>query len=260
MQNIIELPAPVFATEASARLSDKYGFIPTHELVDNFRRNEWEVVGATTRNVRKPENRGFQKHLLRFAHRSQLDTQRTERIETIVINSHDGTTSLQIAAGVFRMACANGLIVADSTVASVRLGHHRLAFDKVLEGAETILSSATLLNGTVEQWKNLQVDADAALHLAEAGINLRWGSVDNAPVTPHQVAMTTRRDADTGGDLWTTFNRIQENVLRNGLKATQFQPGRTKMRRSPRTLKDLDATAKVNRGLWEAASGIALLA
>ena len=256
----ITLPKPVFATAPDARLTERYGFIPTHELVNAFEREDWVVTGATVKNVRKPEKDGLQRHLIRFAHRSQLDTGRTERIETLLLNSHDGTSSLQLGAGVFRFACANGIIVADSTVATVRLGHHKLDMDTVLNSAHQILGQAEMVSGTIEAWKGIEVTQDKAVALADAGINLRWGAADAAPVAAHHVATHTRREADQGNDLWTVFNRVQENVLRSGVKASRFQEGRNQLMRSPRTIKALDATVKINRGLWEAANQIAMSA
>lgn len=256
----IALPAPVFATAPDARLTERYGFIPTHELVTAFEREDWVVTGASTKKVRKPEKDGLQRHLVRFAHRSQLDTGRTERIETLLINSHDGTSSLQLGAGVFRFACANGIIVADSTVATVRLGHHKLDMDTVLNSAHQILGQAEIVSGTIEAWKGIELDTETTVRLAQAGIDLRWGNSDDAPVRADQLANLTRREADQGNDLWTVFNRVQENVLRSGVRASRFQEGRNQLMRSPRTIKALDATVKINRGLWEAANQIALSA
>jgi hypothetical protein len=256
----ITLPKPVFATAPAARLTDRYGFIPTNELVSAFEREDWVVTGASTKNVRKPERDGLQRHLIRFAHRSQMEANRTERIETILLNSHDGTSSLQLGAGVFRFACANGIIVADSTVATIRLGHHKLGMDTVLNSAHAILGQAEVVAGTIEQWKQIDVTDEEALHLAETAIKLRWNDPELAPVDAQQVAMNCRRIEDRHPTLWNVFNRVQENTLRNGLKATRVQPSRNQLMRSPRSLKALDATVKINRGLWDAAAEIALSA
>lgn len=256
----ITLPKPVFATAPAARLTDRYGFIPTNELVAAFEREDWVVTEASTKRVRKPERDGLQRHLLRFAHRSQLETNRTERIETVLLNSHDGTSSLQLGAGVFRFACANGIIVADSTVATVRLGHHKLDMDTVLNSAHAILGQAEVVAGTIDQWKARKVSVDEAVNLGKVGLELRWGSREEAPVDAFQVAMHCRRNDDADMNLWNVFNRVQENVLRSGLKAIRMQPSRNQLMRSPRSLRALDATVKINRGLWDAAAEIAMSA
>lgn len=252
------LPLAALATSAHSRLSDKYGFIPTHEIVSAFEREDWVMTSASATRVRKPELEGFQRHLLRFAHRSQLELGRTERIETVLVNSHDGTSSVQLAAGVFRFACANGIIVADSTVAGIRLGHHRLTMDKVLSSAETILGQAERVTEVIGTWRDTPVSAEDALHLAEQGIVLRWGSVNDAPITPHDV-LTVRRAADSGNDLWTVFNRTQESILRGELSATRYRANGRRYR-APAGVRSLTETVRLNKGLWEVASQIAMQA
>ena len=66
-----------------------------------------------------------------------------------------------------------------------------------------------------------------------------------APITDEQL-LRPRRMADAVGDLWTTFNRVQENMLRGGL------PARTAAGRHTRTraVQGIDQSAKLNRALW----------
>jgi len=253
------LPLAALATSAHSRLSDKYGFIPTHEIVSAFEREDWVMTSASATRVRKPELEGFQRHLLRFAHRSQLELGRTERIETVLVNSHDGTSSVQLAAGVFRFACANGIIVADSTVAGIRLGHHRLTIGRVLESAHQILGRADDLSHVVSAWKSTHVTEEQCLALASDAVTLRWGNLDTAPVTPRDIAFGERRSEDIGHDLWTVFNRVQENVLRAGLPATRLRSNGRRFR-APSGIKALSETVRLNKGIWESASQIALLA
>lgn len=250
------LPQSALATHASPRMSERYGFIPTTEIVESFRQNGWQLTNANEAKVRNPDRQGLQRHLLRFAHESQLQVNVRERIETILINSHDGTSSLQLGAGIFRMACANGIVVADSTVASIRLGHHRLDMDTVLNSAHTILGQATKVSEVIECWKGTQISDEDAFHLAEQGIKLRWPDAETQPVTPRML-LDVRRQDDLGHDLWTTFNRIQENVLRGGQRDDSRRTAFGKRFRATRSVKSLTEDVRINKGLWELASTFA---
>jgi hypothetical protein len=55
-----------------------------------------------------------------------------------------------------------------------------------------------------------------------------------------------RRPEDQGRNLWTTFQRVQENALRGG------QPGRTVQGRRMRTreVASIDRGVSLNRALW----------
>lgn len=259
--NTITLPRSATSTTQRSDLTPRYGFVPTTELINAFERNDWVVTGSSEAKVRKPSNLGFQKHLIRFAHRSQLELNRSDRIETILINSHDGTSSLQLGAGVFRMACANGVIVAESVVSTVRLNHIHLTMDDVLTASHQILASADLVSARVEAWKNTPISYDDAMHLAEQGIQLRWPDLpaDARPVTPTTM-IQARRMEDTTRDLWTTFNVVQENLIRGGVVDShrRVNPRSPRQRTfgQVRGLKSLDENVRINRGLWEASEVI----
>lgn len=66
-----------------------------------------------------------------------------------------------------------------------------------------------------------------------------------APVTAEQL-LTARRPEDLGHSLWTTFQRLQENVIRGG------QPGRSAhgRRLHTRPIDGIDRGVSLNRALW----------
>ncbi len=66
-----------------------------------------------------------------------------------------------------------------------------------------------------------------------------------APITEDQL-LQPRRLADQGSDLWTTFNRVQENVMRGGLDART----RTNRRTSTRAVQGINQGVKLNRAMW----------
>ena len=259
--NTITLPRSATAPAQRGDLTSRYGFIPTTELINAFERNDWVVTGSSEAKVRKPSNLGFQKHLIRFAHRSQLELNRSDRFETVLVNSHDGTSSLQLGAGIYRLACANGTIIADSLVASVRLGHVNLTLDRVLDASHQILGAAELVSSTVDLWKNTPITDEDAFHLSEQGIALRWPNLapDARPVTPATL-LQARRVEDTPKTLWHTFQRVQEGIIRGGVSDAEprFNPRSKSNRRFGlvRNLKSLTELVKVNQGLWQAASDV----
>jgi hypothetical protein len=56
--------------------------------------------------------------------------------------------------------------------------------------------------------------------------------------------LTLRRGEDSGRDIWTTFNVLQENCVRGGIKLTK---------RTSRDLTNIDALDRVNTQLWDVA-------
>jgi hypothetical protein len=75
---------------------------------------------VTQTRVRDEGKREHTKHMMRLRHASQING--AEANEIVLLNSHDGTSSYQMLAGMFRFVCSNGLVCGD-TVADVRVPH-----------------------------------------------------------------------------------------------------------------------------------------
>src|SRR5689334_21231394 len=91
----------IFAQGKHISRSDKYTYIPTSEVLHSLQAEGFQpfmVAQGTTRIEGKAE---FTKHLIRLRHADQLPT-RLEVNEIILINSHDGASSYQMLAGMFR--------------------------------------------------------------------------------------------------------------------------------------------------------------
>ncbi|CAM6881555.1 DUF945 domain-containing protein [Enterobacter intestinihominis] len=80
--------------------------------------------------------------------------------------------------------------------------------------------------------------------LANAALKYRFGE-DHQPVTVSQL-LTSRRREDCSDDLWTVYQRVQENLMKGGLS------GRTAQGKSSRTraVTGIDGDVKLNRALW----------
>ena len=113
-----QMAPAIFSTSAKLDVSDKYKFLPTIEVVDGLRAAGWQPVKATEQRVNTLERQGFQKHQLRF--RRQDDLGLVTKVgdvfpEIVLVNSHDRSSAYQLHAGLFRLACSNGMVVSDST-------------------------------------------------------------------------------------------------------------------------------------------------
>jgi len=81
---------------------------------------------------------------------------------------------------------------------------------------------------------------------AEAALGLRYDTEEQAaPVTVSQV-LQPRRAVDASSELWSTFNRVQENLVRGGLSGSAAR-GR---RRRTRAINGIDQNVRLNRALW----------
>ena len=195
-------------------LSPRYSHIPTSTIVQTIREAGWEFSSGTARMGRSPERRAHAAHVLRFSN-ANLPEVGGNRIEAVLLNSHDGSTAFELGFGIYRIACANGLVVRTATVGSVRLVHSGLNLDNVFTAARSLVDRAPQVAETIERWSNTQLDHDLSLQMSSRMARARWGDrfVEADLLSP-------RRSDDTRSDLWTVFNRAQESVIRGGMDVT----------------------------------------
>ncbi len=241
----------VFAEGKHASRSERYTYIPTIEVLRGLRKEGFEpfmVAQGASRIEGKAE---FTKHMIRMRHAGQVQA-RPEANEIILINSHDGASSYQMLAGMFRFVCCNGLVVG-SVVDDIRIPHKGNIQGEVIEGAFRVLDEFEAVERHTEAMKALPLEPREEIAFATAALALRFGEqpVEDtgghrpAPVTAEQLNEARRVD-DIGHNLWTTFQRVQENVMRGG------QPGRSVQGRrlQTRPVGSIDRGVSLNRALW----------
>ncbi|OCC15319.1 protein of unknown function DUF932 [Dissulfuribacter thermophilus] len=241
-EEIISL-APAAGAQAPIRgVSERYSFIPTIEAVDLLRDVGWFPVGVHQSQVRKEERDGYQKHMIRFV-KDGLSFG-GERIDLVLYNSHDRGCSFQLIASVWRKICGNGLMVASDFA---NFTHKHIGFnpDEFVNSANKIVAVADNIAESVEMMKTIELTRDERSIYAQAAHSLVYEVPEQAPIRPEQLLQERRYD-DNGKDLWTTFNVVQENLMKGGLTYTT-KSGR---KRRSRPVKSLDRNLRLNKALW----------
>ncbi|EHD1638473.1 DUF945 domain-containing protein [Salmonella enterica] len=239
----------IFADTPHGSRSERYSYIPTSTVLAKLRNEGFEPFMVCQTRVRHEDRREFTKHMLRLRHASQINGK--EANEIILINSHDGTSSYQMLAGMFRFVCQNGLVCGD-IVGNVRVPHKGNVTDHVIEGAYEVLSGFDRVQDSREAMRAITLDDGEAEVFAKSALTLKYDSESKVlPITESQV-LATRRFDDNRPDLWSVFNRIQENLVKGGLS------GRTATGRHQRTraVQGIDQNIRLNRALWLLAEGL----
>jgi hypothetical protein len=90
----------IFADAPHESRSERYAYIPTAAVLAELRKEGFEPFMAAQTRVRHDDRRDYTKHMLRLRHASQING--AEANEIVLLNSHDGTSSYQMLAGMFR--------------------------------------------------------------------------------------------------------------------------------------------------------------
>ena len=237
---ILHVPS-IFGSDKHASRSERYTHIPTITLLDNLKREGFEPFFACQTRVRDQSRREHTKHMVRLRRTGQIADKQVPEI--ILLNSHDGSSSYQMLPGLFRAVCANGLVCGQS-FGEVRVPHKGDVVEKVIEGAYEVLGVFDRVEEKRDAMQSLMLPPPMQQVLAKAALQYRFGE-DHQPVTAAQI-LTPRRYEDRSNDLWTVYQRVQENLMKGGL------PGRTAQGKRSRTraLNGIDGDVKLNRALW----------
>lgn len=245
---LLHVVPSVFSEDKHDSRSDKYTYIPTITLLDNLRREGFQPFFASQTRPRDEERRGHTKHMLRLRREGQIEMD--EVPEIILLNSHDGSSSYQMIPGMFRFVCANGM-VCGQTFGEIRVPHKGDIAGQVIEGAYEVLGIFDRVEESCEEMKSIDLKPEEQRILAETALNWKYdskGEGKHIPLTPEDV-LHVRRRADQSSDLWTTYQRVQENMSKGGLWA-KSEKGRYSRTRA---VTGIDGDVKLNRALWEMA-------
>ncbi|EPH2850703.1 DUF932 domain-containing protein [Serratia nevei] len=231
----------VFGEGKHQSRSERYTYIPTVTLLESLQREGFQPFFACQTRVRDQSKREHTKHMLRLRREGQITGKQVPEI--ILLNSHDGSSSYQMLPGFFRFVCQNGLICGE-TFGEVRVPHKGNIVEKVIEGAYEVLDTFGRIEEKRDEMQSLILPPPTQYALAKAALTYRFGE-DHQPVTEDQILMP-RRWEDKADDLWTTYQRIQENMIKGGLHGRNSSGKRARTR----AVKGIDGDVKLNRALW----------
>ena len=249
-----------FAEHAREGVSSKYTHIPTTAVLEGLMQHDWIPVDATESRARDEGRKGFTRHAITFRRSEEVSPIVKSVGQTVpqivLVNSHDGSSSYQLHASLLRLVCSNGLMVPDNVVPAQRIRHSGDAVGEVIEGVYHVVEELPRIEDAKRRMTEVVLSHGEQLVLAEASMYLRWDGDEPAPVTPNQV-VTPRRSSDTGADLWSTFNRIQENIMRGGLHGVRRDSNGNVKRSRTREVKAIGSSLSINKALWTLAERMA---
>jgi hypothetical protein len=237
----------VFAASAHERMSRKYTFIPTERVLGGLINVGFVPVDARQAHTRSTSPL-HARHIVRLRRRFETVQLNDSVLEILFLNSHDGTSAYQLRIGIFRVVCTNGLIVSRGAFPTQCVRHRGNIVDEVVVGALEMTERFESLAAQIEHMEQRRLPKDDQLRLAERALELRFPKGAESGLEPAQL-LTCRRTEDVGDDLWRVTNRIQENLLRGGLKRRTITGRLIRTRAITAIAQDV----RINSGIWDLA-------
>ena len=255
-EQIAQAAPSVLAKSHDGLRSDRYTFVDSEQVIDTMHDLGWGVSDASQPKTRKADPL-HAKHLVRFRPYDEdlsFSDPRTGGLvfpEIINYNSSNGTSRWRLESGAFSMVCSNGLTIRVPGFEHLgeELSRKHIAFDPQI-AYDAVQNMAENFDGffdtVVEMTQRDLTPGERTDFAVEARTIRGWDdSIDPA------VLLQPRRGEDVRNDVWTTFNVLQENLVRGGIKLAK---------RTSRTLNNIDQLSMVNAKLWDAAEKVLVAA
>lgn len=248
----------LMATEPFPEVSKKYSFVPTKDIIKALGTEGWFPVLAQESRSKKYE--GFQKHMIRFRNLDHPPLKLVGDLipEIILTNAHNAKSSYTLRVGFFRLACSNGLIVADSIFGSIHLRHIGFQTPDIIEASKKVISTFPQVAKSIQAYRKFELTRKDQIEFAKKALILRYQKGkskvehkgDSITIGKRVFSLTQLlnplRKGDSRPNLWNTFNIIQEKITQGGafiIRNSEF--------RNARGVRGINRNIKFNQSLWE---------
>ena len=248
-EELLRTYAPAaFATEPEKdRVSDRYSFLPTTDILEILQDEGWTPWSARQVNTRT-WSKDHAKHIIRLKH-EDLDMKSfgvgDSFPEMLLMNAHNGLGSYDLMGGIFRMVCSNGMVVSDSDFGKIHIRHIGFEPEQVKRASTELVMNASRISDKINTWREIELTPKARKDFFADAARLRFG--ENTSEDLVEEVSRFRRPQDNKKDLWTTFNVAQENIIRGGFRNTNT-------RRMVRAISNIQKDINLNSDLWDLTS------
>jgi len=207
----------IFTTKGGKTTSDKYTHIPTDQVIRDMELLGWGVVDAKQVKARTENTIGYQKHLVVFRNPDVvINGADGDQVypQVLLTNSHDGKSSFQFTAGLFRMICENGLVIATETLEDVKVRHMGYDFSTLQTTIKEMVEKLPLTVEAMNKMKNVELEEEQMFNLAKE-----------------------------------VFNRVQENIIEGNF---EYKTPKGKIRQA-RVIKNFKQDQDVNKKMFNQA-------
>ncbi len=252
-KELSEIAPSIFTMTPSSEVSDKYTHIPTEKVIDDMELLGWKPVDAKEVKARTKSTQGVQKHMIVFRNNDVVingDDGDTVFPQILMTNSHDGKNAFQFTAGLFRMICVNGLVIADTEFEDIKMRHMGYTFEDLQDLIKDMVEKLPLTVDSMNKMKAVELEEEQMFNLAKDLLNIRVDGTDNTyPDEAIGEVLNIQRKKDEGNGLWEVFNRIQENIIEGNFE--YITKGGKK--RQARVIKNFKQDMDVNKKMFSKA-------
>lgn len=240
----------LFQDHAHPDCSERYEFVATDRIVQALQSEGFQLFSVRASGCKQAADQGFVLHTLRLRHPHAQMKVGGLYPEVVLTNSHNRSSTLQIDAGIYRRACDNGLVVDAGAGLSFNIVHKGDQQQAVINAALEVVNYAPRLEQVVASWSERQLREGEVQEFGRRALELRYPEGKVPTLDPALI----RRSDDNRNDLWSVYNRVQENLLRGGQTYRKLNAQGRDRPASSRPLGSVRRSLALNQGLWALAA------
>ena len=252
-KELSEMAPSIFTMTPSTEVSEKYTHIPTEQVIDDMELLGWKPVDAKEVKARTKNTQGVQKHMLVFRNDDVVINGQDGDVvypQILITNSHDGKNAFQFTAGLFRMICENGLVIATDEFADLKMRHMGYTFEDLQVLIRGMVEKLPLTVESMNKMKLVELEEEQMFNLAKSFLDIRVeGTKNTFNDQAIQDVLSVQRKNDEGNMLWEVFNRVQENIIEGNF---EYKTPKGKVRQA-RVIKNFKQDQDVNKKMFSKA-------
>ena len=263
----VQLNALTVNQRATRVTSFKYRLIKSDEIYNALTSQGFELVKTITVKPRKSTNVGFTKHVSTFRpSQSMIETLGLDVSEgipqLIVINDHSGKSSLRLIIGYLRFVCSNGLVSFNSLFER-RVKHVGNVESRIETSIQELVAMFPQFCKHIETMKSIQLTDDQVNNFISYAGKERLP--DAKSISNLNLVNLAKHQVDADNNLWSVFNRIQENLITSPVKLEYTIDVKNKVTGQVETINKStfkkrnspNSNVQLNRALWRYAETLA---
>jgi hypothetical protein len=246
MEEIKEKAPSVFATRPHKKCSEKYVFVPTTKIIEDFGSMGW--LPTRVSEGRSKVYTGYQRHMVVFSHPDFTLDKGNVMPNIIVSNGHNRLSSLQFHAGLDVKVCSNGLVMGNM-IETFKAIHVEYSLKNVQQTIDAIFRFAKETASTVKDSRDILMTKDEQSAFAYQSALTRWNKDQIGKIVQIPDILHARREEDDNDSLWSTYNRVQENIIKGGIPV-QGTNGREIYINNSAPITEFKRNLNINIKLW----------
>jgi hypothetical protein len=241
----------IFQKRGIEGVSDNYGHVDTWKVIEAMNESGYQCVEVRQSKRRDEGRMPFTKHMLKFKPAKLTKTQQKVGDvvpQVVMLNSHDRSSGFHLYFGLFRLVCSNGMIVsAGDLVEPIKVRHSASMVGDIIERSGLLVKGADGVYQLRQDMHSLNLTQKQQVAFATKALEFR------PPRRRGEMSadslLHVRRKEDDHPDLWTVFNRVQENMLAGGVQTV----GANERVVMTKGIGRIERDVQVNSALWELA-------